>query len=96
MALAATVVVVPRFTSVGQAVQQLPELSILNAQVQQIALASQLNSPDFVGTVFAPINAVRHRAAADSPSTARAASLNSSSLRHLAATASPNTLSHCH
>lgn len=56
-------VVVPRFTSVGQAVSQLPELSILNTQVQQIALASQLNSRDFVGTVFAPINAVRRRAA---------------------------------
>jgi hypothetical protein len=61
---AATVLVVPRFASVGEAVATLPELSILNAQVKQIALANELNSPDFVGTVFAPINAVGGTAAA--------------------------------
>ena len=47
-----------RFTSVQEAVQQLPELSVLNAQVSKISLADKLKDPNFVGTVFAPINSV--------------------------------------
>jgi hypothetical protein len=50
--------VVPAFTSVGQAVATLPELSLLNSQVSKVSLATQLNSADFVGTVFAPVNSV--------------------------------------
>lgn len=57
--VAGATTVVPGFTSVGQAVATLPELSTLNTQVQKIALAQSLNSADFVGTVFAPINEVR-------------------------------------
>jgi hypothetical protein len=58
LAAGATTTVVPAFTSVGQAVATLPELSLLNSQVSQVSLAAQLNSPDFVGTVFAPVNSV--------------------------------------
>lgn len=64
MVAGATQQVTARFSSVGQAVATLPELSVLNSQVSKISLASQLNSPSFVGTVFAPINSVSSRSTA--------------------------------
>lgn len=49
------------FASVEEAVQKLPELSTLNAQVSKIELAAKLRDSNFVGTVFAPINSVSSR-----------------------------------
>lgn len=45
------------FSSVQQAVADLPELSMLNKNTDAIALADKLRDPNFVGTLFAPTDA---------------------------------------
>ncbi len=45
------------YTSVTDAVKQLPELSTLKANLDATPLSAELSSPAFVGTVFLPTNA---------------------------------------
>lgn len=54
------------FASVQDAVAGLPELSMLNQNTNAIALADKLRDPNFVGTLFAPTNAVSRCSAAGS------------------------------
>jgi hypothetical protein len=52
-----------QYATLSEAVQKIPDLSDLAKHTKGNPFEKSLNDPAFVGTVFAPTNAVRHFAA---------------------------------